>query len=434
MEMKINIGCGSVYKRGFVNVDGFDSTVADSVMNAYDLEFKDNVAGHIECTHMLEHLGVVQGIYAISEFYRVLKPGGTLKIATPDVEQAFENFTRRKFDDRKYLMNWIYGLDTPGMNHRYGYPEELLRILLSESGFVAIETKKRSGASNYPEILARCKKPLRSDAFELIAKFRHDLVRKKIIHLDNQVIGLDQDRVVQRLTQTILEISPNDEIPLHVITDICIESPSICLAYLQFLQNLGYPIATHSIDGVEQLEKVKFPEILAYLLEQLPDSYTLQEEALSSILDIGHRTAAKMLDPSKRESTIKQLEVTISRIDSPHGLSLFSEESIQLASNHIFSLGLKAFANMDHEKALSLFRRSSSLNRSNLLAIWNLARVTAILIGTTESLRVYEILLHNPSLYVQMPDYVIALLRKEMRSAEEGDLESLEEPLYSIPY
>ncbi len=220
--MKLNIGCGAVYKKGFVNIDAFDDSVADTKMRAYDLDFEDSIVEYIECAHVLEHMGAVKGIYALSECYRVLKPGGVLRIATPNIEKAFHNFTWKEYEDRKYLMNWIYGLDMPGMNHKYGYPEELLRELLSEIGFVDINTQKNAQQSNYPELIAMCKKPLLSDRFDLISQLRHQLVRNDVLLLDNQVIGLDQDRIVRRLIEVLLEQSPNDDIPEYVLADTCI--------------------------------------------------------------------------------------------------------------------------------------------------------------------------------------------------------------------
>jgi len=30
--MKLNIGCGKIYKEGFINIDALDSTVEDKIM------------------------------------------------------------------------------------------------------------------------------------------------------------------------------------------------------------------------------------------------------------------------------------------------------------------------------------------------------------------------------------------------------------------
>lgn len=335
--MKVNIGCGAVYRKGFVNIDAFDDSVADILMAACNLDFDDSSVEYIECSHVLEHMGAVKGVYALSEFYRVLKPGGILRIATPDIEQAFQNFTWKEYEDRKFLMNWIYGLDIPGMHHRYGYPEELLRETLSETGFVEIKTKKNVQQSNYPELIAKCKKPLLSDSFDLISRLRHKLVTNNILILDDQVTGLDQDRIVRRLIEVILELSPNAELPEYVITDTCIESPTICLTFLRLLRDNGYPITKDRIDIVEGLCELDFPSILAFLLGELPITYGLQDELFGHILDIARKSITKLFTTGHSESTMVQLRETYASIKDPVRLPLFSEEAIQRAARTFLS-------------------------------------------------------------------------------------------------
>ena len=86
--MRINLGCGLIYKKGFVNVDGFDSTVADLLMSAFNLDLDDNIADVIESSQVLEHLGAVKSLYALSECFRVLKPEGTLLIESKKIEKG----------------------------------------------------------------------------------------------------------------------------------------------------------------------------------------------------------------------------------------------------------------------------------------------------------------------------------------------------------
>jgi ubiquinone/menaquinone biosynthesis C-methylase UbiE len=46
--------------------------------------FVDNTFDFIYSEHMIEHIPYVGGRAMLEESYRVLKPGGTLRIATPD--------------------------------------------------------------------------------------------------------------------------------------------------------------------------------------------------------------------------------------------------------------------------------------------------------------------------------------------------------------
>ena len=88
--MKLNLGCGGNYKKGYLNVDAFDDTVADEIMSATNLKIEDNKVDEIIADQLIEHLGIVGSIYSLSECFRVLKPGGKLIIETPDLQKTFE--------------------------------------------------------------------------------------------------------------------------------------------------------------------------------------------------------------------------------------------------------------------------------------------------------------------------------------------------------
>ena len=140
--LKLNLGCGQIYKKGYINVDAFDESVADQVMSAFDLEFDDNTFTHVDCTQVLEHLGAAKSIYSLAEVYRVLIPGGMFLVETPDLVTSFKAFLKGSEDQRKQVMNWIYGLDMPGMSHIFGFPEELLGIYYYVSSLIFPGTGK----------------------------------------------------------------------------------------------------------------------------------------------------------------------------------------------------------------------------------------------------------------------------------------------------
>ena len=134
--MKLNIGCGKVYKEGFVNIDAFDKSVADKIMDADNLDFLNDSVDEIYAGQLIEHLGIIKSIYTLSEWFRVLKPGGILTVETPFIEESFKRFLKGDRETKKVLINWIYGLDTEGMTHKFCFPEDLLEEVLNRAGFV----------------------------------------------------------------------------------------------------------------------------------------------------------------------------------------------------------------------------------------------------------------------------------------------------------
>ncbi|MBX9842965.1 MAG: hypothetical protein K2Z80_14260 [Xanthobacteraceae bacterium] len=82
--MKINLGCGSDYRPGWLNVDQFDSASPDLVMNIEQPPWpiESDVADHVLLKHVLGHVGRETATFLeiIKELYRVCKEGATVEI------------------------------------------------------------------------------------------------------------------------------------------------------------------------------------------------------------------------------------------------------------------------------------------------------------------------------------------------------------------
>lgn len=84
----LNIGCGSTFHPDWINIDVVST---DDHVIEYDLRkglpFDDNSLDVCYHSHVLEHLTRADGQQLIKECVRVLKPGGILRVATPDLEK-----------------------------------------------------------------------------------------------------------------------------------------------------------------------------------------------------------------------------------------------------------------------------------------------------------------------------------------------------------
>ncbi|MEO6453267.1 MAG: methyltransferase domain-containing protein, partial [Ginsengibacter sp.] len=93
----LNLGCGSHYvvSPDWTNVD-FNSN--DLHVISHDLSqgipFKDNTFDMIYHSHVLEHFSKSDGVKFVNECFRVLKPGGILRVAIPDLEQITRNYLK----------------------------------------------------------------------------------------------------------------------------------------------------------------------------------------------------------------------------------------------------------------------------------------------------------------------------------------------------
>lgn len=83
--MKLNLGCGNDVREGWQNVDnGYDlpdDVITLDLNTLHWMNWTDNSVSEIECFDVLEHLKST--VNFINECWRVLKPGGTLKIQVP---------------------------------------------------------------------------------------------------------------------------------------------------------------------------------------------------------------------------------------------------------------------------------------------------------------------------------------------------------------
>lgn len=81
--MKLNLGCGTIPLDGYENLD------AKNCRPIYPLsEFADESVDEVRASHVLEHFPNAEIGGVLKEWTRVLKPGGTLRIAVPDFEKV----------------------------------------------------------------------------------------------------------------------------------------------------------------------------------------------------------------------------------------------------------------------------------------------------------------------------------------------------------
>jgi predicted SAM-dependent methyltransferase len=92
---KLNFGCGSRFSPNWVNIDVY--TVGPEVQRVNLLKrfpFQDGEFDAVYSSHVLEHFTPSQANQLISEAYRVMRPGGILRIVVPDLEASCREYLR----------------------------------------------------------------------------------------------------------------------------------------------------------------------------------------------------------------------------------------------------------------------------------------------------------------------------------------------------
>ncbi|MDI6592075.1 MAG: methyltransferase domain-containing protein [Patescibacteria group bacterium] len=185
-KIKLNLGCGIFYKPGYLNIDKFNPSVADKIFDVEDLPFAANSIETIEAYHLIEHFDYIHCKYVLSEWFRILKPKGILIIETPNLEETFKKFKSSNSEGKKTTLQWIYGIDSPGMQHKTGFNWELIKNLLTEIGFENIARERPSTHLYEPGMRVICQKPENFSEKQLSAHFRKRL--KKELKIDDSYL------------------------------------------------------------------------------------------------------------------------------------------------------------------------------------------------------------------------------------------------------
>jgi predicted SAM-dependent methyltransferase len=142
--MKVHLGCGMNYITGWINID-LDSSQADIKADLrLPLPYADSSVDLIFNEHFIEHISREDGRKFLAECYRVLKPGGVLRVSTPDLRWLVAQYIGGKLDewtDVGWLPRTSCELINEGMRswgHLYLYDLPELNLAMRSVGFVEI--------------------------------------------------------------------------------------------------------------------------------------------------------------------------------------------------------------------------------------------------------------------------------------------------------
>jgi predicted SAM-dependent methyltransferase len=435
--MKINVGCGKLYKKGYVNIDFYDNTVADKIHQVTNLEFPDNSADRIEACQVIEHLGFFTSVYALAEWFRMLKPCGTLLIETPDLEYTFKAFLHGDEGKRRDLLVWIYGVDIPGMKHKLCFHWKLLKELIKKSGFVDVKNESVSMEKNRQTLRVSCKKPDNCLKFQFIASFRSQLNRKGIIDLSNEDKASDLENIIGFIFSRISKYKnlreANDGEVLEIVSEVTCYSPKIVILLIKQFET--YKIiekerADVFYETLAKLDRIKLPKVLVQMFENTPITSGTQKQTFKLVHDMGKEGIRKLLH-SQNETVLDSLSDLAARggkTSQTDNIEVFSESALKSSSNTLFSQGIKEFALGNHDKANEKFSEAIILFRDNILNYINMARLMRILDNEVETEENYASAIRLLDIFNYGEN---AKIRKSLET-EKISREKIDEPLVSL--
>ncbi len=166
-KLAINIGSGSMLLKNCINLDLHGADINLNFL--WGLPIQDNSFDYIYSSHVLEHLEFdKQTFQFLKEIFRVLKPNGIFRVIVPNItlimkkyvendkiffEKREKIFPKCSKDYNSILENiLIYSgvcgnkLGGMGFTQKFGYDENLLREILTKSGFNNIKKSALFGS------------------------------------------------------------------------------------------------------------------------------------------------------------------------------------------------------------------------------------------------------------------------------------------------
>lgn len=137
-KLKLHLGCGKKYIPGFIHIDALQYHHIDYCQQVDELDnFSNASASLIYACHVLEHFSRWEYIKVLKEWFRVLEPGGVLRLSVPDFAACAKLYYEEGLQSG---LTGLVGLVIGGQRdkydfHRMIFDEQLLSNSLMEVGF-----------------------------------------------------------------------------------------------------------------------------------------------------------------------------------------------------------------------------------------------------------------------------------------------------------
>ena len=148
-KVRLHLGSGHRYLPGFINIDQDHLDHVDQVMDIKDLSaFEDESVDEIYSCGVIIYFDRYEVVDVLTEWRRVLKPGGLLRTSLADFEMMVENYlTNGKDLDAQGLLGPLFGrweiVNEVGLNEviyqRTAYDFSSLQKILADNGFENVE-------------------------------------------------------------------------------------------------------------------------------------------------------------------------------------------------------------------------------------------------------------------------------------------------------
>jgi predicted SAM-dependent methyltransferase len=152
----VEIGAGNTVVEGWLGTDLRPRHREVLQLDATQtFPFPDHSLDYVHAEHLIEHISFQQGQRTLAECRRVLKPGGVVRLATPDLALLVAIYRGDAGPEGEHYLRWAYNAflrraphvhptfllnhNLRAWGHTFVYDAEVLRMALEDAGFIDIE-------------------------------------------------------------------------------------------------------------------------------------------------------------------------------------------------------------------------------------------------------------------------------------------------------
>ena len=151
---RLNLGCGGAWPAGWLNTDRHPAQGAAHLDVTRRFPLPGGRLSHVLAEHVIEHVTLEQGRTMLRECARVLRPGGRIRVSTPDLAWVAALATDGDDPAATCYRDWaaqafcagsvgapsalVVNQAFRGWGHRFLYDQETLARALDDAGFTDV--------------------------------------------------------------------------------------------------------------------------------------------------------------------------------------------------------------------------------------------------------------------------------------------------------
>lgn len=150
-ELKLHLGCGTVYLPGYVNIDypldqqtsqHTSRTPVDLYADITTLQYASGIVDEVRLHHVFEHFNRITALRLLVEWYDWLTEGGILTIETPDFDRCVKAYLFGNTIAKGKVMRHLFGSqDAYWAVHYDGWDKNKFKTYLSALGYRNLKFK-----------------------------------------------------------------------------------------------------------------------------------------------------------------------------------------------------------------------------------------------------------------------------------------------------